>query len=61
MCRVDIREYSCSYVKEEQFHQCEAKQDTNVRCEPVRKCKLPKSKHYCLKHTVKPDTGPMHR
>jgi hypothetical protein len=61
MCKVDIREYSCSCVKEERFHQCAANQNTNVRCEPVRKNKHPKSKHMCLKRMVKPNTDPMHR
>lgn len=61
MCHVDVREYSCSYVREEQFHQCADKYNTNVRCEPVKKKKLPKSKHMCFKHMVKPNTDTMHR
>jgi hypothetical protein len=53
VCKQYFVKYKCQCVERNEFVQCEARRDTNVRCDPL----LPATKNsqnYCKNHTVTP-------
>lgn len=61
MCYWTIRPYSCGCVKKQQFFQCQANRDTNVKCNNIGKITLQETPHYCERHMVKRNNDPMRR
>lgn len=59
MCTQDYRIYTCGCKKSEEFHQCQQRRGTNVKCTPVVQGELRSSPHMCSGHMVKP-SAPVH-
>lgn len=61
MCVDKVRHYSCECMQIASFEQCQEHRGTNVRCDPVRRERLPDATHMCKKHMVKPGKDELRR
>jgi hypothetical protein len=52
MCIQYYRRYTCGDKRKEDFHQCEKRRGTNVRCTPLEEKFYEESAHYCVDHIV---------
>lgn len=44
--------YTCGCKQESEFKQCDERQGTNVKCDPIKKVLVGSVQHYCRKHLV---------
>ncbi|TLD04570.1 uncharacterized protein E2P81_ATG10615 [Venturia nashicola] len=61
MCHYTQRNYTCGCEKPEDFVQCGAHQDTNVRCGRPRRLRIVETPHMCRTHLIEAGRDDMRR